>query len=168
MCADRIARAGDVTQPAQRALRGRGGGGRLDRILWPLLAAAGLLLVLAAAYTSRLIVERQDALQRVSRYNSAWLASQAVSELARLKERIAGYALADGTVDREEVQLRLDILMNRVGLLQGSGMAELVLARPELGDVVAELAAAVEAAGPLVAVMPATGHRELLDLLSPL
>src|SRR6476661_2256798 len=131
MCADRNLGTADLTQPMRRVLWMNGGGRRLDQVLWPLLAAAGLLLMLAAAYTSRLIVERQDALQRVSRYNSAWLASQAVSELARLNERIAGYALADGTVDREEVQLRLDILMNRVGLLQGSGMAELVLARPE-------------------------------------
>ncbi|MFL5337092.1 MAG: putative bifunctional diguanylate cyclase/phosphodiesterase [Geminicoccaceae bacterium] len=157
-----------MTQPVRRAPRVYGGGGRLDRVLWPFLAAAGLLLVVAAAYTSHLIVERQDALQRVSRYNSAWLASQAVSELARLKERVAGHALADGAVDREEVQLRLDILANRVGLLQGSEVAELAVNRPELGDVVASLAAAIEAAGPLVAVLGETGHRELLDLLSPL
>ena len=92
-----------MTQPVRRVLWMNGGGRRLDRVLWPLLAAAGLVLVLAAAYTSRLIVERQDALQRVSRYNTAWLASQAVSELARLNERIAGHALADGAVDREEI-----------------------------------------------------------------
>jgi diguanylate cyclase (GGDEF)-like protein len=162
MCADRV--------PQQRgaAPRARGGVGRLSRALSPLLAAAGLFLVLAAAHTSRLIVERQDALQRVSRYNSAWLAGQAVSELARLNERIAGHALADGAVDREEVQLRLDILANRVALLQGSGVAELTAGRPELGDVVTALAAAVEAAGPLVAALSGTGHRELLNLLSPL
>ena len=157
-----------MTQPVRRVLWMNGGGRRLDRVLWPLLAAAGLFLVLAAAYTSRLIVERQDALQRVSRYNTAWLASQAVSELARLNERIAGHALADGAVDREEIQLRLDILANRVGLLQGSGVAELAASRPELGDIVAALAAAVEAAGPMVATLAGTGHRELLDLLSPL
>jgi diguanylate cyclase (GGDEF)-like protein len=168
MCADRISRAGDVTQPVRRAGWVYGGSGRFDRIVWPLLAATGLLLVLAAVYTSRLIVERQDALQRVSRYNIAWLAGQAVSELARLNERIAGHALADGAVDREEVQLRLDILANRVSLLQGSGVADLTVSRPELGDVVASLATAVEAAGPRVAALTTTGHRELLDLLSPL
>ncbi|WP_165982833.1 putative bifunctional diguanylate cyclase/phosphodiesterase [Dankookia rubra] len=124
--------------------------------------------MLAAVYTSHLIVERQDALQRVSRYNIAWLASQAVSELARLKERVAGHAMADGTVDREEVQLRLDILANRVGLLQGSGVADLAKSRPELGDVVASLDAVIEAAGPLVANLAGKSHRELLDLLSPL
>ena len=168
MCADRISRAEEVARPVRRALQVHGGGRRLDRVLWPVLATAGLFLVLAAAYTSHLIVERQDALQRVSRYNVAWLASQAVSELARLKERIAGHALADGVVDREEVQLRLDILANRVGLLQGSGIAELAASRSELSDVVALLAAAVKAAGPQVAVLAETGHRELLDLLSPL
>ena len=97
MYADRTSRAGDVTQPVRRAPRVYGGGSRLDRIVWPLLAAVGLLLVLAAVYTSHLIVERQDALRRVSRYNTAWLASQAVSELARLNERIAGHAMAEPT-----------------------------------------------------------------------
>src|SRR4051794_38556462 len=100
MCADRTVGAEDVTEPVRRAPRVYGGSGRFDRVVWPLLAAAGLLLVLAAVYTSHLIVERQDALQRVSRYNIAWLAGQAVSELARLNERIAGHALADGAVDR--------------------------------------------------------------------
>ena len=168
MCADRALRRRGATPPARLAPRAHGGDNRLDGVLWPLLTVAGLLLVLAAVYTSRLIVERQDALQRVSRYNTAWLASQAVSELARLKERVAGHALADGAVDREEVQLRLDILANRVGLLRGSGVAELAASRPELGDVVAGLAAAVEAAEPLVAVLAGTNHRELLNLLSPL
>ncbi|HYI84066.1 MAG TPA: EAL domain-containing protein, partial [Acetobacteraceae bacterium] len=166
MCADRARLDGGAALPAPYATRAHGGGGRLSRALWPILAAVGLLLVLAAAHTSRLIVERQDALQRVSRYNSAWLAGQAVSELARLKERVAGHAL--GAVDREEVQLRLDILANRVVLLQGSGVAELATSRPELGDVVDQLAAALEAAGPLVASLSGTDHRELLDLLSPL
>ena len=76
--------------------------------------------------------------------------------------------MADGAVDREEVELQLDILANRVGLLQGSGVADLAVSRPELGDIVASLAAAVEAAGPRVAALAGTGHRELLDLLSPL
>jgi diguanylate cyclase (GGDEF)-like protein len=141
---------------------------RLGHVAWLLLATAGIVLVLAAAYTSRLIVERQDALQQVSRYNNTWLASQAVTELARLKERIASHALTDGVVDREEVQLRLDILANRVGLLQLSRVAELAASRPELGDVIGELATAVQAAGPQVAVLAQTGHRELLDLLAPL
>jgi diguanylate cyclase (GGDEF)-like protein len=141
---------------------------RLGRVAWLLLATAGIVLVLAAAYTSRLIVERQDVLQQVSRYNNTWLASQAVTELARLKERIASHALTDGVVDREEVQLRLDILANRVGLLQLSRVAELAASRPELGDVIGELATAVQAAGPQVAVLAQTGHRELLDLLAPL
>lgn len=168
MCAEVTSQKKDVTEPVRRLPRIYSGIGRLDRIVWPLLATTGLFLVLAAAYTSHLIVERQDALQRVSRYNVAWLASQAVSELARLNERIAGHALADGAVGQEEVQLRLDIVANRVSLLQGSGVADLIASRPELGDVVSSLAAAVEAAEPRVAALTTTGHRELLDLLSPL
>lgn len=143
------------------------GTSRPNRVLLPFIAIVSLILVLAAAYTSRLIVERQGTLQRVSRYNTAWLASQAVAELARLKERVANHALNDGTVDQEEVQLRLEILANRVGLLKGSEVAQLAASRPELGDIVNEFAAVVEAAEPLVANLARTDHRKLLDLLSP-
>ena len=81
-----------------------------------------LLVERLAEHIARHIVERQDALQRVSRYNTAWLVGQAVSELARLKERVASHAVGDSAVDREEVQLGaayavLDLLRRIAGNL---------------------------------------------------
>ena len=42
-----------------------------------LLAVVIVLFVTAAIYISALVIERQDALNQVSRYNVAWLVSQA-------------------------------------------------------------------------------------------
>src|ERR671921_1903501 len=129
---------------------GRGKWTKGRRGLRLLLGAVAGLFAFAAAYTSFLIVERQEALQRVARYNTTWLASQAVVELERLQQRIAAYALPGGGPGREEVQLRLDILANRVQLLRNRDVEELTSGSPELEAVVSDLAAAVDAAQPMV------------------
>jgi len=151
----------------------RGIGGRAEdrpavRAVKLLLVAVAGFFILAAVYTSSLIVERQDALRKVSRYNTAWLASQAVVELAKLQQRIAAYMVPGSDVDRDEVQLRLDILANRVGLLRGGEMAELVAGNRELCTVIDDFAAAVEKAQPLVDAGDPAAMRKLMDLLSPL
>ena len=51
------------------------------------------LFVTAAIYISALVIERQDALNQVSRYNVAWLVSQATTEYARLEQRIGAFAI---------------------------------------------------------------------------
>src|SRR5918997_770614 len=122
-------------------------GGRALRLL---LGAVVGLFALAAVYTSVLIVERQEALQQVARYNTTWLASQAVVELERLQQRIAAYALPGSGLGQEEVQLRLDILANRVQLLRNRDVEDLVAGSPELRAVVSDLAVAVDAAQPMV------------------
>lgn len=154
-------------RPPRRIGIWAGGGGAVRAVKLLLVAVAGFF-ILAAAYTSSLIVERQDALRKVSRYNVAWLASQAVVELAKLQQRIAAHQVPGSNVGQDEVQLRLDILANRVGLLRGGEVAELVAGNRELCAIIDELAAAVEAAQPLVATDDPAALRTLQDLLSPL
>ena len=48
------------------------------------LLAATILLIGVAFYLSVLIVQRQHALENVSRYNLTWLVTQSVPELNRL------------------------------------------------------------------------------------
>jgi diguanylate cyclase (GGDEF)-like protein len=127
------------------------------------------LFILAAAYTSTLIRERQDALQQVSRYNVTWLVSQAVVELGRLQQRIAATAVPGSGIDKDEVHLRLDIVENRLGLLGRGEVEELVRSDPEFVDTVDALAKAVAVARPLVdALDDPAAARKLLELLSPL
>jgi len=101
-------------------------------LLW--LVAA---LALAAIYTSSLIVQRQRALSEVSRYNLTWLVSQAGLEVSRLQGTAAA-ALAPGSgVDTNDVQLRLDIVANRVRLFDGGEIAAFVATSPKLDAIVA-------------------------------
>src|SRR5713226_9740010 len=73
-------------------------------------------LLAAAAYTSGLILRRQAALREVSGYNITWLVSQATLEVARLHGTIAAALIPGSGVDEDDVDLRLDIVANRVRL----------------------------------------------------
>src|ERR1700712_6140109 len=74
--------------------------------------AATLFLMVAAGYTSVLIVQRQPALQAVSRYNVTWLLSQGALEVARLQATAGASAIPERGVGSEQVQLWLDIVAN--------------------------------------------------------
>jgi hypothetical protein len=93
-------------------------------------------LALAAIYTSSLIVQRQRALSEVSRYNLTWLVSQAGLEISRLQGTAAALAPNSG-VDRDDVQLWLDIVANRVRLFDGGEIAAFVATSPKLDAIVA-------------------------------
>ncbi|MBV9783459.1 MAG: EAL domain-containing protein [Acidisphaera sp.] len=123
----------------------------------------------AAIYSSVLIVQRQHALQQVSRYNVTWLTSQAALELARLEQRVAAYKVAGSGVDQDEVQLRLDIVANRVRLLSAGEVEEFIKQNPELRATVVQLKAAVDRAQPLVDAIDQSGSvKQLIELLQPL
>lgn len=83
------------------------------------LAFIMVLFSITAVYISYLIGERQRALDKVSRYNVAWSASQAVTEVGRLKYQVLAIGLPGGSGSRDEVGLRYDILVNRARLFSG-------------------------------------------------
>ena len=91
-----------------------------------LLAVVIALFVTAAIYISALVIERQDALKQVSRYNVAWLVSQATTEYARLEQRVSAFAIPGSGVTDDEVQLRLDIVANRIKLLEHGEVEDLI------------------------------------------
>jgi diguanylate cyclase (GGDEF)-like protein len=96
------------------------------------------LLMLGAAYTSVLIVQRQSQLAAVSRYNLTWLVSQAGLEVSRLYGTVAASLVPGSGIDDDELDLRLAIVENRVQLLQGGEMAEFIAESPDLKKIVAD------------------------------
>src|SRR5262245_49834526 len=101
------------------------------RTLKILLAAVIGLFVIAASYISYLVVERQEALREVSRYNVVWLVSQASTELARLEQRLSAYGDPGSKVTEDEIQLRFDIMVNRLKLLGRGDVEEFLHRDPE-------------------------------------
>ena len=139
------------------------------RTLKLVLAVVVGCFILSAAYISSLIVERQNALRHVSRYNTSWLASQAVSEFTRLEQRLSAFGAPDGGVDKDQVELRYDILLSRAKLLSEGEFKDFIQRDPERIAVVQDLNHALEKVQPLLGRLdePAV-WKEALAILRPL
>ena len=139
------------------------------RILKLVLTIVISFFVLSAGYISWLTVERQTALQHVSRYNTSWLASQAVSEFMRLQHRLSAYGLPGGGVDKDEVQLRFDIMVSRAKLLSDGEFQDFVQRDPERRETIQTLNEALTAAQPLLDDLDAPNSvQKALAILDPL
>jgi diguanylate cyclase (GGDEF)-like protein/PAS domain S-box-containing protein len=120
------------------------------RTLKLVLAVVIASFLLSAVYISVLVVERQNALKEVSRYNISWLASQAVSEFTRLGQRLNAFANPGSGVDKDEVQLRYDILVSRAKLLNDGDFESFVERDPERQSTVRRLDDVLTEVAPLI------------------
>jgi diguanylate cyclase (GGDEF)-like protein len=120
------------------------------RSLRMLFTAVTVFLIIAAAYTSILIVQRQNTLQAVSRYNVTWLLSQAGVEVARLQAAAAATAIPASGVSIEDVQLWLDIVTNRIRLLNSGEVRDFFSVSSDLTEIVTNFEETIVAARPLV------------------
>ena len=139
-----------------------------DALKW-FLGLVLTFLAIGTVVTSVLIVQRQTALQRVSRYNLTWLLSQATTETMRLMETASSAAVPGSRVDGDDVQLRLDVLANRMNLLDQGEAREFIETREDLTATAAALRKAIAAAQPLVDALPSPqAANKIRDLFEPL
>jgi diguanylate cyclase (GGDEF)-like protein len=126
--------------------------------------------IIAAVYVSVLVVQRQGALRQISVYNPAWEAGQATSEFMRLEQRLAEFASANSRFDKEEVQLRYEILLGRAQILNEGSFKDLLQINPEHGETLLELQKQLTAVQPLIDEIDRRPEaaREALEILSPL
>jgi PAS domain S-box-containing protein len=130
-----------------------------------------IFLSVAALISSISVVQRLAALDRISRYNLTWLLSQAAHESLRLQEIIGAAALPGSQIDVDDVTLRVDVLRNRLALLQNGEAADFIDARPDLKATVDRLSASLATVETLVDRLPdpkiALRMRVLLEPLVP-
>jgi diguanylate cyclase (GGDEF)-like protein len=141
--------------------------GSLPRSVGPrgfrvLLIVATGFLVVAALYTSALIMERQQSLHAVSRYNASWLLSQAGVEVARLAATVGASTMPGTGVGRDEVQLWLDVVGNRVQMLDSGEVREFIQSSPDLTAIAGDFRDVLLAAQPLVDTLDQPGQARLL------
>ncbi|NOJ41129.1 EAL domain-containing protein [Bradyrhizobium sp. WSM 1791] len=132
-----------------------------------LLALVTGVFVAATAYISALVMERQSALERVSRYNVAWLVGQATSEYTRLEQRVSAFGLPDSKISADEVRLRFDIIVNRLSLLRTGEVEEFVKADAEYAATIDALARALDAVQPYLEDLKPAHVPRLLQILLP-
>jgi diguanylate cyclase (GGDEF)-like protein len=144
----------------------RSAGPRSFKLLF--IAMTGFLIV-AALYSSVLIVQRQTALGEVSRYDTTWSLTQAVLEVSRLETAVAASAIPGSHLDREDIDLWLDIVENRVNLLSTGEIQGFLLKNPQLTAIVAEFREAIHAAEPLLDLPDRQfASQRILELFTPL
>src|SRR3954471_1983672 len=80
------------------------------------LAVSSVIFTVAGISVSFAVFEQQKAVREVFRYNMVWAVSQAVAEFYRFEQRVAAFATA--RADKDEVDLRFEILRNRLGILR--------------------------------------------------
>ncbi len=126
-------------------------------------------LAVAAIYVSTLTAERHDALRRVSRYDITWLASQAGAEFVRLEQRIAAAGIPGSKIDSDEVQLRLDILSNRLELIDHGEFKDFASHDREILATIQFLSRAIKQVQALVGELDRPGSIvRALEILAPL
>jgi PAS domain S-box-containing protein len=128
-----------------------------------------VFLTIAALINSILIVQRQAALERVSRYNLTWLLSQAAHESLRLQEVISAASIPGSDVDADDVGLRLDVVSNRLTLLRKGEAADFISSRPELKATVEMLSERLNKVEALSEKLPdAKAALEMRTILEPI
>ena len=127
-----------------------------------LFIVATSFLLLATVYTSVLIMQRQKALSEVSRYNASWLLSQAALEVARLATVVGASQIPGTNVDRDEVELWLDVVGNRVRLLGNGEVRDFIASSPDLSAIAAQFREAYASVEPLVKTLETPGHAQLI------
>lgn len=137
---------------------------RLKLVLFSTVA----VLIAVDLYASVLVVQQQHVMRSISRYSVTWLTSQAASELLRLQSAVGAYA-AGLPIDRDEIQLRLDIVLNRVQLFESGEITDFLETRPDLKQTANRFISSSKAAQELVDHLPEQGAAQhLLTLLLPL
>src|SRR4051812_4159208 len=135
------------------------------------LALAGVIIffVFATVYMAVLIFYQQETFREGSRYNTTLLASQAVAGVRKLQQRVTAFSVPAAGIDKQEVELRFDILLNRIELLNDGEFQKFVNADPGRVMVIQQLRDALTTVEPVLKRIEEPGAVErALEILAPL
>lgn len=107
----------------------------MNRILTVII----LFLFALTGYITYLVQERQNELQKLTRYTDSWSVSQIVSEYFRLETSLALYAVGSDDVSVDDVRLRLDIMISQTALLKEGDLGQFLRKSPKSLAIIADL-----------------------------
>ena len=103
---------------------------------------------------SDIIQRAQDAVDRITRHETAWVASNGRHEIARLGEVAAIFRATGAAADHDALALALDIVEGRLRLFEEGGFGALTRSTADRQERVARLREAVEMIGGLLPALP--------------
>lgn len=101
------------------------------------LVGAIILLAVALALAAAALLDRERAMQQLSKEQVYWSVAQAEIELYRFVATLEAYG-RDEAVDHDEVVKRFDIFWSRMGLFEAGDIASRALAFPGAAEAVAD------------------------------
>lgn len=138
------------------------------RIIKAALGVSIIVFTVAGVSVSFAVSDREKALREVARYNTVWAVSQATGEFYRFVARVAAYAVPGSGIDKDEVQLRFDILNNRLDIFSRGDVSEFTKAKPEQRETVEGFGRLLSELDPLVERIDGTGNvPRILELAKP-
>jgi two-component system, cell cycle sensor histidine kinase PleC len=139
------------------------------RVIKAVLGVSLVVFTVAGVSVSSMVSDREKALREVARYNTVWAVSQATGEFQRFIARVAAYAVPGSGVDKDEVQLRFDILNNRLDIFSRGDVKEFTDSKPEQRETVEGFSRFLAEIDPLVQNIDAPGSvLRILNLARPL
>src|SRR5687768_15666468 len=104
---------------------------KFTKVIQTCLLVTITALVVAGIYTSGVIRERQQALDKILRYNVAYDSSQAAIEFARLQMSLMQFDRAPTQANLDDAKLRFDILVNRLEVFSNGQFLRFIDMDPE-------------------------------------
>ncbi|MEQ9246562.1 MAG: diguanylate cyclase, partial [Nitratireductor sp.] len=140
-----------------------------SRVVQMVLSVGMIALAVAALYISVLIFQRQEALTQIFRYNIAYSASQGMNELLRFRQRLTAVLVEPPQANRQDVELRYQILRSRLSLFEQGEFMSFVSVMPENRETVEQLASALQQIGTFIGEIDRPENAQIaLDLTAPL
>ncbi|MGV1753275.1 putative bifunctional diguanylate cyclase/phosphodiesterase [Agrobacterium sp. CG674] len=124
--------------------------------------------VLATGYIAYVIAQRQTALQKFARYNDSWAVSQTVSEYLRLQNNLYGFLANPQRVTRDDLRLRMDLMLGRLELLKQGNLGAFIGERPESHELVKRLTTVLSDLDSRVDTLQPSDVEPILETMSAL
>lgn len=132
------------------------------------LAVIICCFVLATGYIAYVIAQRQTALQKFARYNDSWAVSQTVSEYLRLQNNLYGFLANPQRVTRDDLRLRMDLMLGRLELLKQGNLGAFIGERPESHELVNRLTAVLSDLDSRIDTLEPSDVEPILETMSAL
>jgi diguanylate cyclase (GGDEF)-like protein len=133
------------------------------------LFAVLMLFACAAAYTSFLTIQQDTTVNRLASYDDAFDAAQGAVELLRLQDAVGEFALGSPDASADNVEIRLEVLENRLAVLERPSFLKFIAGHVETDGIVDALAQSIGAVDRLVPRLGQPGVADqIVDLLNPL
>ena len=137
---------------------------RLTGVFNILAAAMTVALLTIIVVHANLVTATEDAMQRSSRYDSAWVGAAGRLEILYLQKALGNYVIEPGEQGAVQVRLFADIMSNRFKIFEAEGFQAFMDMKPRRRNLIDAARAEYTKLGPLLAKVEALDKASLEDL----